>query len=80
MEPTVRGARTQPGLAGERNFLLQRPESKSARETPVAHRDREPGMREAKIPAETACFQSTTDSAVWKDWMVGAPGLEPGTR
>jgi hypothetical protein len=33
-----------------------------------------------KIPAETASFRLTTVSAVREDWMVGAPGLEPGVR
>jgi len=33
-----------------------------------------------EIRAETASFRSTTVSAVREDWMVGAPGIEPGTR
>src|SRR6266436_6134725 len=43
---------------------------KSPPETANAHRDQEPGMRPAKIPAETAYFRLTTVGAVWEDWMV----------
>src|SRR5260370_42712452 len=43
---------------------------KSPPETANAHRDQEPRMRPAKIPAETAYFRLTTVGAVWEDWMV----------
>jgi len=39
-------------------------------ETANACRDRNPEIRVAKIPAETASLESTRKSAVWKDWMV----------
>lgn len=33
-----------------------------------------------EIPAETPYLASSRKSVVCGDWMVGAPGLEPGTR
>jgi hypothetical protein len=42
-------------------------------------RPKESGKIPAKIPAETACFDSAWKPAVWWDWMVGATGIEPVT-
>src|ERR1700716_1915203 len=33
----------------------------------------------ATIPAKTASFESPRKSMVWKDWVVGATGIEPVT-
>jgi hypothetical protein len=45
-----------------------------------AHRDPDPGIEWPKIPAETPYQASCRNCTVCKGWMVGAPGLEPGTR
>src|SRR5258705_12873627 len=39
-----------------------------------------PGSKWPEIPAEAPFLASTGERVVCGDWMVGAPGLEPGTR
>jgi hypothetical protein len=43
-------------------------------------RDQNPISEWPEIPAETPYSESYRKRAVCEDWMVGAPGLEPGTR
>jgi hypothetical protein len=45
-----------------------------------AHRDQNLRNNWPKIPAEPPYLASYRKHAVCGDWMVGAPGLEPGTR
>jgi hypothetical protein len=45
-----------------------------------ARRDQSPTTEWPKIPAETSYSAAYRKGAVCEDWMVGAPGLEPGTR
>ena len=45
-----------------------------------AHRDQSPENRWPEIPAKTPYPASYRELAVCEDLMVGAPGLEPGTR
>ena len=45
-----------------------------------ANRDQNPGTEWPEIPAETRYSASRRKRAVCGDWMVGALGLEPGTR
>jgi hypothetical protein len=56
--------------AGNGIFYCRDRRLKSDRETASVPRDRKAGTIPANIPAETACFQSTTVSAVREDWMV----------
>jgi hypothetical protein len=46
----------------------------------TACRDQNPGIERPEIPAETPYLALCWKPAVCGDWMVGAPGLEPGTR
>ena len=43
-------------------------------------RDQNPGNEWPKTPAKTPRLGSCQKPSVYEDWMVGAPGLEPGTR
>jgi hypothetical protein len=43
-----------------------------------AHGDQNPGIEWPEIPAETPYLASYRKRTVCGDWMVGAPGLEPG--
>jgi len=38
------------------------------------------GCFRPEIPPETPYLASSQNRVVCGDWMVGAPGLEPGTR
>src|SRR5258706_10147567 len=65
----------------ERNFWMQRTGGqKSTQETANVWGDRKTGTTPANTPAETAYLESVWKPVVRSDWMVGAPGLEPGTR
>src|SRR2546423_12324862 len=65
----------------ERNFWMQRP---GAKNPPARHfiivRERELKNRRQESPQKRPPFRSVTVSAVREDCVVGAPGLEPGTR
>src|ERR1700704_5603040 len=54
-----------PKIITKKGERLQRPKS---------------GKRWPEIPAEAPYLGSTGERVVCGDWMVGAPGLEPGTR
>jgi hypothetical protein len=45
-----------------------------------ARRDENPRVGWPEIPAKTPYLASYRKRAVCKGWVVGAPGLEPGTR
>jgi hypothetical protein len=66
--PTVL-ARRNP-TAGNGIFGCRDRRLKSAGETASVTGDRKSGTIPAKIPTETAHFDSGWKSAVWKDWMV----------
>jgi len=53
---------------------------KSSSKTANACGDQNPGNEWPEIPAETLYSARYRKPAVCGDWMVGAPGLEPGTR
>jgi hypothetical protein len=74
---SIRGQGRQPGT----EFLdaetgRQKPQPKCAN----APRDQNPEIDWPEMPAETPYLTSCRKRAVCGDWMVGAPGLEPGTR
>ena len=50
---------------------MQRPEAKIRFERPQMSSEIESRNQSGDIPAETGHFQSTTDSEVWRDWVVG---------
>ena len=53
---------------------------KSSRKSPNACRDQSPGNKWPEIPAEAPYLASARERVARGDWVVGAPGLEPGTR
>src|SRR5258707_9289981 len=53
---------------------------KSSRKSVNACRDQSPGSKWPEIPADAPNLPSTRERGGCGDWMVGAPGLEPGTR
>jgi hypothetical protein len=81
LRPQIRSDFALTAGSRERNFWMQRQGAK--RPPPKCanvHRDQNPGIEWPKIPAETPYLTSCRKRAVCGDWMVGAPGLEPGTR
>jgi hypothetical protein len=81
LRPQIRSRPCGQGRQPGTEFLdaetgRQKPQPKCAN----APRDQNPGIDWPEMPAETPYLTSCRKRAVCGDWMVGAPGLEPGTR
>jgi hypothetical protein len=73
-------AATEPSPPGTGFLAAETGPPKSPPETTDFPRDQKGPEPMAEIPAQTAYLDLVENYRVWKDWMVGAPGLEPGTR
>ena len=74
------GLRDQPRLPGTEFLDAETKRQKSLLKCAHAYRDQNPESGWPEIPAETPFLALYRKRAVCKDWVVGAPGLEPGTR
>jgi Resolvase, N terminal domain len=79
LRPQIRSGPCGQGRQPGTEFLdaetgRQKPQPKCAN----APRDQNPGIDWPEMPAETPYLTSCRKRAVCGDWMVGAPGLEPG--
>ena len=72
--------RAEPQPPGTEFLDAETKRQKSAFKRANARRDQNPRIESPEIPAGTPYLASCRRPAVCKDWVVGAPGLEPGTR
>ena len=67
--------------AGNGIFVAGDRRAESALETTVVLGDRRaPKKKQREMPAKAAISLAGANIQVSEDWVVGAPGLEPGTR
>src|SRR5450755_2794158 len=70
----------QSRLPGTEFLDAETKHQKSPLKCANAYRDQNPGSEWPENPVETPNLVSYRKRAVCKDWMVDAPGFEPGTR
>jgi hypothetical protein len=59
---------------------MQRPEAKNPPKRPSISAETGNLKMGVKNPRRNGLFAVDVEICGWEDWVVGAPGLEPGTR
>jgi hypothetical protein len=80
LRPQIRSDFALTAGSRERNFWMQRQGAKNRHQNARAPTETKIRELSGEIPAETPYLASYRKRPVCGDWVVGAPGLEPGTR